>query len=76
MGCRRQIAQFGRVSTIDFWRDPQTLEAVEYYCKLPQDLADRDVYLCGPVGLLDRLERTLRDLGVPGRQVHIERFAY
>ena len=40
------------------------------------DLADRDVYLCGPVGLLDRLERTLRDLGVPGRQVHIERFAY
>ena len=40
------------------------------------DLADRDVYLCGPVGLLDRLERTLRDLGVPGRQVHTERFAY
>jgi len=40
------------------------------------DIRDRDVYLCGPVAMMDRTEDALRRLGLPKRQVHIERFAY
>jgi predicted ferric reductase len=40
------------------------------------DIADQDVFLCGPVDLMRRSEAALRELGVPGAQVHAERFAY
>ena len=43
---------------------------------LVPDLIDRDVYVCGPIPMMDRVERTLLDLGVPRAQVHAERFAY
>jgi ferredoxin-NADP reductase len=43
---------------------------------LVPDLVERDVYLCGPVPMMDRVERTLLDLGVPKPQVHAERFAF
>ena len=32
-----------RVGFIGLYRDEETLEAVEYYVKLPQDIAERDV---------------------------------
>jgi ferredoxin-NADP reductase len=44
--------------------------------RLVPDIADQDVYLCGPTGLMQAVERHLRQLGVPRRHVHAERFAY
>ncbi len=44
--------------------------------RLVPDLAAHDVYLCGPVAMMRSVERTLRDLGLPRRQIHVERFAY
>src|SRR6185437_11130210 len=38
-----------RVGHIGIYRDPRTLEAIEYYLKLPEDLAERDVILCDPM---------------------------
>jgi uracil phosphoribosyltransferase len=38
-----------RVAHIGLYRDPQTLEAVEYYFKAPQDLSDRTVILMDPM---------------------------
>jgi predicted ferric reductase len=43
---------------------------------LVPDVRDRDVYLCGPASLMEAAERSLRRLGVPGSQVHAERFSY
>ena len=40
------------------------------------DIAERDVFLCGPPGLVDVVLRRLRRLRVPRRQIHAERFAY
>ena len=37
---------------------------------------DRDVYLCGPVSMMDGVEATLHDVGLPDNQIHTERFAY
>ena len=34
-----------RVGHIGLYRDPKTLKPVEYYCKLPEDITDRDVII-------------------------------
>jgi len=38
-----------RVGHIGLYRDPETLRPVEYYCKLPGDVADRNVFLLDPM---------------------------
>ena len=38
-----------RVGHIGLYRDPETLEAVEYYLKLPVDVAERPVILVDPM---------------------------
>lgn len=38
-----------RVGHIGLYRDPKTLEAVEYYFKMPQDMQDRDVVVVDPM---------------------------
>jgi uracil phosphoribosyltransferase len=38
-----------RVGFIGMYRDEETLEPVEYYAKLPADIADRDVILLDPM---------------------------
>ena len=42
---------------------------------LVPDIAERDVFLCGPLSMMDRARDALRRLGVPGSQVHLERFS-
>jgi ferredoxin-NADP reductase len=43
--------------------------------RLVPDIADRDVYLCGPPGMTAAVRRSLRELGVPAPQIHFERFS-
>ncbi len=38
-----------RVGHIGLWRDPQTLRPVEYYYKVPQDVAERPVIIVDPM---------------------------
>lgn len=38
-----------RVGHIGLFRDPETLEPVKYYCKLPADIAERDVIVVDPM---------------------------
>jgi uracil phosphoribosyltransferase len=38
-----------RVGHIGLYRDPETLEAVEYYLKLPEDIGDRKVIAVDPM---------------------------
>ncbi len=42
---------------------------------LVPDIAERDVYVCGPPVMATAVLRSLREVGVPSRQVHAERFA-
>jgi uracil phosphoribosyltransferase len=37
------------VGHIGLYRNPQTLEPVEYYCKLPPDIEERDVFVVDPM---------------------------
>ena len=38
-----------KVGHIGLYRDPETLAPVEYYCKLPSDIASRDVFVTDPM---------------------------
>lgn len=38
-----------KVGHIGLYRDPQTLKPVEYYCKLPRDIEERDIFLLDPM---------------------------
>jgi uracil phosphoribosyltransferase len=60
-----------RVAHIGLYRDPETLQAIEYYFKAPSDLADRTVLVLDPmlatansaVAAVDRLkERGAKDM--------------
>ena len=65
------LAPSARVGHIGLYRDPNTLEAIEYYCKVPSDIADRLTILVDPmlatghsaVAAVDRLKgRGARDI--------------
>ena len=38
-----------KVGHIGLYRDPETHEPVEYYCKMPNDIAERDVIILDPM---------------------------
>ena len=38
-----------KVGHIGLYRDPETHEPVEYYCKMPSDIAERDVIVLDPM---------------------------
>jgi predicted ferric reductase len=41
---------------------------------LVPDVAQRDVYVCGPLDMMESTRQALRCSGVPRRRIHIERF--
>ena len=43
--------------------------------ELVPDIAERDVYVCGPPAMTDAVVKNVRRTGVPRRHVHVERFA-
>ncbi|NLB50310.1 MAG: uracil phosphoribosyltransferase [Clostridiaceae bacterium] len=43
------LIPMAKIGHIGLYRDPDTLEPVEYYCKLPDDIANRDVILLDPM---------------------------
>jgi len=44
-----RLIPVAKVGHIGVYRDPETLQPVEYYCKLPSDLAERDLILVDPM---------------------------
>jgi ferredoxin-NADP reductase len=50
--------------------DPRALR------RLVPDINSRDVYVCGPSGMMTRVLSGLRWLRIPDEQVHYERFAF
>jgi ferredoxin-NADP reductase len=53
----------------------RNLLSPEHLRELVPDLAERDVYLCGPPAMTEVTEQRLRHAGVPRRRLHVERFA-
>ena len=54
-------------------RDP--LDARHLRGAVP-DIAEREIYVCGPAGMIQNVRRSLHQLRVPASQIHEERFEY
>ena len=60
-----EVVPGARVGHVGLYRDPATLEAVEYYFKMPSDMAERDVVVVDPmlatgnsaIAAIDRLKK-------------------
>lgn len=56
-----------KVGHIGLYRDPDTLEPVEYYCKMPKDISEREVIVVDPMlatgGSASAAVRFLKDYG-------------
>jgi uracil phosphoribosyltransferase len=44
-----ELIPAAKVGHIGLYRDPETAEPVEYYCKLPADCANREVFVVDPM---------------------------
>src|SRR5476649_2211376 len=60
------LMPLARMGHVGLYRDPRTLQAVEYYFRTPGDISDRDVLVCDPmlatahsaIAAVDRLKET------------------
>ena len=53
----------------------RSLLAPRHLAQLVPDIAQRDVFVCGPPAMADGVRASLRRAGVPRSQIHVERFA-
>lgn len=44
-----ELIPAAKVGHVGLYRDPETLQPVEYYCKLPEDISVRDVLIVDPM---------------------------
>ena len=44
-----ELIPAAKVGHIGLYRDPETLKPVEYYCKIPQDCAEREIFVVDPM---------------------------
>ena len=44
-----ELIPMAKVGHVGMYRDPETLKPVEYYCKLPSDLAERRIIVTDPM---------------------------
>ena len=59
-----------RVGHIGLYRDPDTLQPVEYYCKLPADIEEREVIVLDPMlatGALQSMQSARSRNAAPNR---------
>jgi uracil phosphoribosyltransferase len=62
-----ELIPAAKVGHIGLYRDPETLQPVEYYCKLPEDIGERDILIVDPMlatgGSASAAVQFLRDRG-------------
>src|SRR6202521_2830677 len=62
----------GQRGTPELPDDPLSAQALR---RLVPDVEARDVFVCGPGSLMERMHEVLTAIGVPAQQIHFERFA-
>lgn len=64
-----------RVGHIGVYRDPETLQPVEYYCKLPADIQEREVIVVDPMlatgGSMAAAVQFIKDRGARGENIKV-----
>ena len=77
-GARYVLVEGHRVTGRPSWLPTSAahLTDVEALRQICPDVAERDVYLCGSPAWMDAVRSAARLAGVPGANIHLERFTY
>jgi predicted ferric reductase len=75
LGARRGIALHALIGA-EIGDDRTDQLGIPAITRLVPDVGSRDVFVCGPPGLVDAVRRRLRVIGVPSPQIHFERFEF
>jgi predicted ferric reductase len=62
----------GRRGTSELPDDPLSVQTLR---RLVPDVESRDIFVCGPASMMERVREVLHTIGVPNQQIHFERFA-
>src|SRR5439155_1371201 len=81
---RRELDWLAQARGADVWYvvgsrhdpGPRRLFTPEGLRELVPDVAQRDVYLCGPPGLVESAVTLLRRLRLPRKQIHLDPFEF
>lgn len=70
-----ELVPAARVGHIGLYRDPDTHQPVEYYCKLPEDIEAREVLIVDPMlatgGSASAAIEFLKNEGVPSERIRL-----
>jgi 3-ketosteroid 9alpha-monooxygenase subunit B len=67
--------EFSRRLTVLHWLESvQGLPTLEQLRTLAQPFADFEAFLCGPAPFMAAAKQALKDLGLPRKRIHLERF--
>lgn len=77
-----ELASNGRLKVVYALEEPPPgwtgetgyLDAVKLRRHLPEGYTKYQFFICGPGPMMDAMERALETLGIPGGQIHTERF--
>ncbi|MDP3712394.1 MAG: ferredoxin reductase [Mycobacteriales bacterium] len=69
----RGLAAAGRIRLVELHTDTDGMLTTDRLAELVPDLADRETWACGPVGMLDAIEAEWDRRGIV-EQLHVERF--
>lgn len=72
------VIQAGNRASANSWMNAGTEGAtdLERLLEIAPNLAESDVYVCGPTAWTKAVERTLKKAGTPAKQVHTEQYAW
>jgi len=59
-----------------WWGGKNRLDPAAEVTRLVPDVADREVYVCGPAPWMTQVQQTLQQLGVPRTAIHAEEFSW
>jgi stearoyl-CoA 9-desaturase NADPH oxidoreductase len=69
----RMLASQGRIRLVEWHSDSRGMLDVAHLGDIVDDVADRQTWACGPIGLLDSIEKHWKANGIQDR-LHTERF--
>jgi ferredoxin-NADP reductase len=47
----------------------------DHILKLSPDFKEREIYICGPIIMINTLRKNLREIGIPNSSIHLEKFS-
>lgn len=63
-------------ATITYSSRDGKLTAKQITALTPGNIADKEIYMCGPIGMMDGFQKQFKQMGIPASHIHFEEFNF